>query len=186
MCSLKKAICRSFFSHFKLPMQPIFKEKIPLSGFSAYPDGSSSLFFRINGVILYLCRKDHGKSNPELLSRYSSQTTCKRLIFHKSHEPNFGTTTQWQQRLFLQMYDGRGVKLTTHLRLFLRINVPSLRLYSPYIPSQQEKDNFLCTQQAIKAISVRPMTTELQQMTEDFVNDLGRGVHWKTPTVPSK
>ena len=42
------------FSHFKLPMYPIFKQKIQLSGCSAYSDDSQSQLIRIKGILTYL------------------------------------------------------------------------------------------------------------------------------------
>jgi len=50
--SLKQPFVETFF-HFKLPNVACFQRKIQLSGFPAYPDGSSSQLILISEVLLY-------------------------------------------------------------------------------------------------------------------------------------
>jgi len=49
-----RPVCRML--NFELPMQPIYQEKIQLSGFFAYTDGWPSQLIWRCGVLLYLVR----------------------------------------------------------------------------------------------------------------------------------
>ena len=83
------------------------------------------------GTLLSLCCRLY---HSDFWSRWRKET----FLFSETSGPTLGPTQlpiQWVEKVFQRGYSGRGVKLTTHLHVVLRLEM-DLNFYSPHRPSK--------------------------------------------------